>query len=47
MLEERAPARLILLRPRTNAEKIAALVHAYCNQERDVAHLAGPTLWLD
>src|SRR5262249_7960094 len=45
MLEERAPTRLILLRPFADAENlpIAALVHADCNQERDVAHLAGPT----
>src|SRR5262245_24769691 len=44
MLEERAPATLVLLRPLANAENlpIAALVHADCNQERDVAHLAGP-----
>src|SRR5262249_54394203 len=41
---ERAPATLVLLRPLANAENlpIAALVHADCNQERDVAHLAGP-----
>src|SRR5262245_43030182 len=45
MLEEHAPARLILLRPLANAENlpIAALVHPDCNQERDVAYLAGPT----
>jgi len=44
LLEERAPARLILLRPLANAENlpITALVHADCNQQRDVAHLAGP-----
>src|SRR5262245_61913183 len=44
MLEELAPATLVLLRPLANAENlpIAALVHADCNQERDVAHLAGP-----
>src|SRR5215472_17524853 len=44
MLEERAPARLILLRPLANAENlpITALVHANRNQQRDVAHLAGP-----
>src|SRR5215510_9800552 len=44
MLEERAPATLVLLRPLANAENlpIAALVHADCNQERDVAYLAGP-----
>src|SRR6516164_2680010 len=40
----RTPATLVLLRPLANAENlpIAALVHADCNQERDVAHLAGP-----
>src|SRR6516162_2281100 len=45
MLEERAPARFILLRPLANAENlpITALVHADRNQQRDVAHLAGPT----
>src|SRR5437660_11030245 len=44
MLEERAPATLVLLRPLANAENlpIAALVHADRNQQRDVAHLAGP-----
>src|SRR5262249_35441835 len=44
MLEELAPATLVLLRPLANAENlpIAALVHADCNQERDVAYLAGP-----
>src|SRR5262245_20443317 len=44
MLEERAPARLILLRPLANAENlpITALVHADRHQQRDVAHLAGP-----
>src|SRR5262249_39363910 len=44
MLEESAPARLILLRPLANAENlpITALVHANRNQQRDVAHLAGP-----
>src|SRR5215467_14041205 len=44
MLEERAPASLVLLRPLANAEDlpIAALVHANRNQQRDVAHLAGP-----
>src|SRR5262249_38111800 len=44
MLEDRAPATLVLLRPLANAENlpIAALVHADCNQERDVAYLAGP-----
>src|SRR5262245_66513356 len=44
MLEERAPARLILLRPLANAENlsITALVHADRNQQRDVAHLASP-----
>src|SRR5262249_58741659 len=43
-LEELAPAPLVLLRPLANAENlpIAALVHADCNQERDVAYLAGP-----
>jgi hypothetical protein len=45
MLEERAPTRLILLRPFADAENlpIAALAHADCNQQRDIAHLAGPT----
>src|SRR6188472_2600103 len=45
MLEERAPASLVFLRPLANAENlsIAALVHADRNQQRDVAHLAGPT----
>src|SRR5262245_20873318 len=44
MLEERAPTRLILLRPLANAENlpITALVHADRNQQQDVAHLAGP-----
>src|SRR5215467_11951851 len=44
MLEELAPATPVLLRPLANAENlpIAALVHADCNQERDVAYLAGP-----
>src|SRR6266705_3200843 len=44
MLEECAPASLVLLRPLANAENlpIAALVHADRNQQRDVAHLAGP-----
>src|SRR5215467_3515149 len=44
MLEERAPARLILLRPLANAKNlpITALVHADRNQQRDVAHLARP-----
>src|SRR5215813_7128830 len=44
MLEELAPATLVLLRPLANAENlpIAALVHADCNQQRDVAYLAGP-----
>src|SRR5262249_36537 len=44
MLEELAPATLVLLRPLANAENlpIAALVHADCNQQRDVADLAGP-----
>src|SRR2546429_3656848 len=44
MLEERAPATLVLLRPLANAENlpVAALVHADRNQQRDVAHLAGP-----
>src|SRR5262245_50008490 len=44
MLEERAPARLILLRTLANAENlpITALVHTDRNQQRDVAHLAGP-----
>src|SRR5262249_51854223 len=43
-LEQRAPAALVLLRPLANAENlpIAALVHADRNQQRDVAHLAGP-----
>src|SRR5262249_26394616 len=43
MLEERAPASLVFLRPLANAENlpIAALVHADRNQQRDVAHLAG------
>jgi len=43
MLEERAPALLISLRPLANAENlpITALVHADRNQQRDVAHLAG------
>src|SRR6516165_841162 len=37
-------ATLVLLRPLANAENlpIAALVRADCNQQRDVAHLAGP-----
>jgi hypothetical protein len=45
MLEERAPARLILLRPLANAENlpITTLVHADRNQQRDVAYLASPT----
>src|SRR5262249_44728292 len=45
MLEERAPASLVFLRPLANAENlpIAALVHADRNQQRDVAHLARPT----
>src|SRR5262245_56003687 len=45
MLEERAPARFILLLPLANAENlpITALVHADRNQQRDVAHLASPT----
>src|SRR5262249_11762868 len=45
MLEERAPTRLILLRPLADAENllVTVLVHADCNQQRDVAHLAGPT----
>src|SRR2546430_10351800 len=44
MLEELAPATLVLLRPLANAENlpIAALVHADRNQQRDIAHLAGP-----
>src|SRR5262245_22658848 len=44
MLEERAPATLVLLRPLANAENfpITALVYADRNQQRDVAHLAGP-----
>src|SRR5215813_7905222 len=44
MLEERAPARLILLRPLANAKNlpITALVHADRHQQRDVAHLARP-----
>src|SRR5262245_383980 len=44
MLEERAPARLVLLRPLANPENlpITALVHADRNQQRDVAHLASP-----
>ena len=44
MLEERAPARLILLHPLANAENlpITALVHADRNQQRDVAHLGSP-----
>src|SRR5262249_45904848 len=42
MLEERAPARLVLLRPLANPKNlpITALVHADRNQQRDVAHLA-------
>jgi len=45
MLEERAPASLVFLCPLANAENlpITALVHADRNQQRDVAHLAGPT----
>src|SRR5262249_14014296 len=45
ILEERPPASLVFLRPLANAENlpIAALVHADRNQQRDVAHLAGPT----
>jgi len=45
VLEERAPTRLILLRPLADAENlpITALVHADRNQQRDVAHLSGPT----
>src|SRR5215831_3822584 len=44
MLEERAPASLVFLRSLANAENlpITALVHADRNQQRDVAHLAGP-----
>src|SRR5262249_41196822 len=44
MLEERAPASLVLLRPLANAENlpVAALIHADRNQQRDVAYLAGP-----
>src|SRR5262249_29207604 len=43
MLEELAPATLVLLRPLANVENlIAALVHADRNEQRDVAHLAGP-----
>src|SRR6516164_10834761 len=44
MLEECAPASLVLLRPLANAEDvpIAALIHADRNQQRDVAHLASP-----
>ena len=44
MLEERAPTRLILLRPLADAENVlvTVLVHADRNQQRDVAHLAGP-----
>src|SRR6516165_525280 len=44
MLEELAPATLVLLRPLANAKNlpITALVHADRNQQRDVAHLAGP-----
>src|SRR5262249_49971947 len=43
-LRKLAPATLVLLRPLANAENlpIAALVHADCNMQRDVAHLAGP-----
>src|SRR5262249_499600 len=45
MLEESAPASLVLLRPLANAENlpVAALIHADRNQQRDVAHFAGPT----
>src|SRR5262249_22113617 len=44
MLEECAPASLVLLRPLANAEDlpIAALIHADRNQQRDVAHFASP-----
>src|SRR5262249_1674836 len=44
MLEESAPASLVLLRPLANAENlpVAALIHADRNQQRDVAYLAGP-----
>src|SRR6516225_287433 len=44
MLEEFASATLVLLRPFANAENlpIAARVHADRNQQRGVAHLAGP-----
>src|SRR6516165_3358459 len=44
MLEELAPTRLILLRPLADAENVlvTVLVHADRNQQRDVAHLAGP-----
>src|SRR5262249_50509511 len=45
MLEERAPTRLILLRPLADAEnlRVTALVHADRNQQRDIAHLVSPT----
>src|SRR4029077_17324499 len=45
MLEERAPASLVFFRLLANAENLpmAALVHADRNQQRDVAHLSGPS----
>src|SRR5262249_25869070 len=45
MLEERAPAHPVLLRPLANADNlpIAVLVHAYCLPQQDVAHISGPT----